>query len=116
MKYNYAAEKLGSAVLYAMRSNESLQKRLQGCFSIFHTLQHHDSYLPPDLRKRFDAMIQAWTRVPDPEGLRGTVAVTTDKMNDQEACKWLGEVFSLFTEVTEREASEDRAIAAAASN
>jgi len=71
MKYNYAAEKLASAVLYAMRSEESLQKRLQGCFSIFHTLRDYDSYMPPELRRRLDAMIQAWTRVPDPGGVRG---------------------------------------------
>jgi hypothetical protein len=106
MKYIYASEKLGSAVLYAMRSTERLQQRLQGCYSIFHPLGHHDDYLPPDLRKRFSEMIQAWTRMPDPEGLRGTVAVTTDRMSDDEARKWLEEVFSLFNEIERREALE----------
>jgi hypothetical protein len=104
MKYNYAAGKLGAAVLYAMRSEESLPERLQGCFSIFHTLQDDYGYLPPELRQRFDAMIQAWTRVPNREGVRGTVAATADKMVDREALKWLEEILSLYTEVTELEA------------
>ena len=106
MKYIYAAEKLCSAVLYAMRSEERLQERLAGCYVIFHTLSHGD-YLPPDLRKRFDEMIQAWTRLPDPEGLRGTVAVTTDRMSDDEARKWLEEVFSMYAEIERREALEN---------
>ena len=104
MKYNYAAGKLGAAVLYAMRSEESLRERLQGCFSIFHTLQHDYGYLPPELEQRFDAMIQACTRVPNREGVRGTVTATTDKEDDREAFQWLEEILSLYTEVTELEA------------
>ena len=104
MKCNYSAEKLSSAVLYAMRSDETLQKRLQGCFSIFQSLQDYGGYLPPELRKRFDAMIQAWTRVSDSGGVRETVAATTDKMDQREALKWLEEILSLYTEVTELEA------------
>lgn len=107
MKYNYASEKLGSAVLYAMRSQERLQERLQGCYTIFHPLNHHADYLPPDLRERFDEMIEAWTRLPDPEGVRGAVAVTTDRMSDDEARKWLEEVLSLYTEIERREALEN---------
>ena len=107
MKYNYASEKLGSAVLYAMRSDERLQERLHGCYVTFHTLAHHDDHLPPDLRKRFDEMIHAWTRLPDPEGSRGTVAVTTARMSDDEARKWLEEVFSLYSEIERREALEN---------
>lgn len=102
MGIGYASEKLGSAVLSAMRSEESLQKRLVGCYQIFHTLSHHD-HLPPDLKVRFDKMIRAWSREHDPDGIRGTVAATADKMDDMEAMKWLEEVFSLYTEVTQRE-------------
>lgn len=102
MKYNYAVEKLGSAVLYAMRSDEPLQERLHGCYVIFHPLGHHHDYLPPDLKERFDTMIDSWTRMPDPDG-RGTVAATTEKMDDTEARKWLEEVFSLYSDIVERE-------------
>jgi hypothetical protein len=103
MGLGYASEKLGTAVLSAMQSKEPLQKRLHGCYLIFHTLHHQDD-LPPDLKKRFNEMIRVWSRLPDPAGVEGTVAVTTAKMNDQEARKWLEEVFSLYTEVTQREA------------
>lgn len=104
MKYNYAAGKLGAAVLYAMRSEGSLRERLQGCFSIFHTLQDDYGYLPPELRQRFEAMIQACTRAPNREGVRGAAAATRDKMADREALEWLEEILSLYTEVTELEA------------
>lgn len=52
----------------------------------------------------FNVMIKAWTRDPDPTGVRGTVAATMDKMDDDEARKWLEEVLSLYTETVERDA------------
>jgi hypothetical protein len=99
MAINYAAENLGKAVLYCMESTKSLQERLQGCYSIFHVLSKKGS-LPPDLQKRFDVMIEAWTMMPDDSG-KGTLYATTSKMDEDEARKWLEEILSLFEKVTE---------------
>src|SRR5207253_2642813 len=64
MAINYASENLFKAVLYSMRSTEPLQERLRGCYEIFHVLSQK-GHLPPDLQKRFDVMIEAWTMMPD---------------------------------------------------
>ena len=98
MGIGYASENLSKAVLYCMRSTESLQERLQGCHSIFHVLSQK-GHLPPELQKRFDAMINAWTKLPDPTGKMGTVHATTSKMDEMEAMKWLEEILSLYDEV-----------------
>jgi len=97
MGIDYASENLSNAVLYCMRSTESLQERLHGCHSIFHVLSQK-GHLPPELQERFDAMIHAWTKTPDTTG-KGTVYASTSKMNDSEARKWLEEIFSLYDEV-----------------
>ena len=101
MELLYASEKLASAVSYAIGSTESLQERLKGCYAYFHTLDH-PGHLPSDLQARFDAMIQAFTRESDPTGKRGLVAATVDKMDDEEARRWLEEILSLYTEVETR--------------
>lgn len=97
MAINYAWENLFKAILYSMRSTESLQERLLGCHAIFHVLSQK-GHLPPDLQKRFDVMIDAWTKLPDDTG-RGTVCATTSKMTDDEARMWLEEILSLFDDV-----------------
>jgi hypothetical protein len=102
MALNYAWENLYKAVHYAMQSEETLQERLVGCYVIFHVLDQH-GHLPPDLQKRFDTMIAAWTREPDPGGGEGTVAATVRQMDELEARKWLEEILSLFIKVAELE-------------
>lgn len=104
MAINYASENLYKAVLYSMRSTESLQERLQGCYSIFHVLSQ-PGHLPPELQKRFDVMIEAMTMMPDDTG-EGTVYATTSKMDNLEAGKWLEEILSLFIEVEKIYVSE----------
>jgi hypothetical protein len=107
MALNYAWENLYKAVHMAMQHEGSLQDRLIGCYSIFHVLDHeHD--LPPDLQKRFDAMMDAWSREPDPGGVEGTVPVTLRKLSDDECRKWLEETLSLFMEVVELQAKEEQ--------
>jgi hypothetical protein len=97
MAINYASENLYKAVLYSMRSTESLQERLQGCYSIFHVLSQK-GHLPPELQGRFDVMIEAMTMMPDDTG-KGTLYATTSRMDELEARKWLEEILSLFMEV-----------------
>jgi hypothetical protein len=80
-----------------MRSTEPLQKRLEGCYSIFHVLEQK-GHLPPELQKRFDDMTKAWSRMPDKDG-KGRVSATTSKMDDNEARKWLEEILMLYDEV-----------------
>lgn len=96
MGIDYASENLSNAVLYCMRTTQSLQKRLEGCYSIFHVLSQKGHL--PDLQKRFDDMIEAWTRMPDEDG-KGTVPSTTSKIDENEARRWLEEILMLYDEV-----------------
>lgn len=107
MALNYAWENLFKAVDYAAQHDGTLQDRLHGCYATFHVLSQK-GHLPADLQPRFDEMIEAWTRMPDPSGTRGTVPVTLEQMDDEEARKWLGEIVSLYNEVTERYAIESQ--------
>lgn len=108
MGINYAWEKLYSAVHGAMMSTDSLPRRLEHGYTSFHTLAHGGDHLPPDLKKRFDVLMKGLTFYSDPTGLRGSVGATVDKMTDDEARKWLDEILSLYTEVTRRDAIENR--------
>jgi hypothetical protein len=104
MDLHYAWENLFKAVHGAIQSESSLQDRLHGCYGDFHVLSHH-GHLPPDLQERWDKMMKAWTRGPDTTG-QGLVPATLQKMDDDEARKWLEEILSLYSEVVRRRALE----------
>lgn len=86
MGLNYAAEKLGSAIMCALRSTESIQERLASCCEIF-AVASNRQHLTPDLQKRFDAVLAACSI----ENRRN--------MNDETAGKWLYEMLAIYTEV-----------------
>ena len=103
MSLIYAWENLFKAVHYAMQHEGTLQDRLHGCYTIFHVLSKQ-GYLSPDLQQRFDAMVDAWSRMPDTTGREGTVPATLRQMGDDEARRWLEEILSLFIRVVELDA------------
>jgi hypothetical protein len=88
-----------------MQSTESPQQRIAGCCLNFGGLSHHD-HLPPDLKLRFDAIMTACTREPDPTGSHGTIATTAAIMEAQEASELLGKIHSLYADVIAREQRE----------
>ena len=53
-----------------------------------------------------DRYLAALEREPDPAGQRGTVAVTTSHMSDEECRSWLEEILNLYTAVVEIEAKQ----------
>jgi hypothetical protein len=103
-----AVKILGEAVLQAIRSEGPLQVRLFGCCLKCLLVSHHD-HLPPDLKERLDVIMTACTREPDPSsppGSSGGAAITTGKMDDEEAYQWLGQIFLLYTDVAALEQRE----------
>jgi hypothetical protein len=86
-----------------MLSEGTLQDRLHDSYSGFHVLRR-PGYLPPDLQKRFDTMMAAWSRDPDPSGEVGKVPITLQNMNDHECLQWIDEILSLYTAVVKLEA------------
>lgn len=105
MEIYYAWERLYSAIHDALLCEGPIQQRLAACYPNFHenTLRQE---LPPELLTRFDAIMAACTRAPDPTGMYGAFATTTAKMSSAEAHKWLEELLSLYDEVTKRDAVE----------
>ena len=107
MRPNYAREKLYQAVRSAIQSDKPVQQRLLECYLELHALDY-GKHLPPHLQPRLKEMIQAWTPEPDPTGKQWSVAATLERMEDEEARKWLEEILKLFTEVAVAEASMKR--------
>lgn len=103
-----SVEKIGNAVKQCMSSERTLQERLLDCYSNFSVLSDGMS-LPPNLQKRFNAMIAAWSTEPAIGG-EGTVAATIANISDDDARKWFGEIFLLYTEVVELEAKTHQKI------
>lgn len=97
----FAREKLFLAVRSAIRSQECLPQRLLACYLELHTLDFQRR-LPSELQERFDAMTTALTREVDPTGRELAAAMTIQKMNDEEALKWIDEILSLLAEVIKR--------------
>jgi len=102
---NYAWERLYSAIRDALLCEGSVQQRLAACYPNFHENILRQE-LPLDLSTQFQAIMAACTREPDPTGMHGAFAVTTEKMNSAEARKWLEELLSFYDEVTKRDAVE----------
>ena len=96
-----ACQQLFVAVRSAMRSEESLPQRLMACFLELQALDFQRR-LPADLQRRFDALKTALTRDPDPTGREWAAVTTIQKMNNEEASKWLDEVLNLFVEASAR--------------
>jgi hypothetical protein len=102
-----AANKLGQVVSAAMRSDQALHLRLAGCICDLGVLAiPMDDNFPPDLKERFDAIMTACTREPDPMGSLGTAVVTASKMDFGEVCQWLDKIHSLYVDVLAREQRE----------
>ena len=99
----YAWEKLYAAVRSATQSEKPLQQRLLDCYLELHSLEYN-GHLPGHLRKGFQEMISAWSRETNSSGRHASVSQTIEKMNDEEARKWLYEVLSLFVQLTEQKA------------
>jgi hypothetical protein len=96
-----ACQQLFLAVRAAMRSEEPLPLRLMACFLELQTLDFQRG-LPTDLQRRFDTLKTALTRDPDPTGREWAAVTTIQKMNNEEASKWLDEVLNLFVEASAR--------------
>jgi len=105
VEINYAWERLYSAIRDALLCEGPIQQRLAACYPNFHENILRQE-LPADLLKRFDAIMTACTREPDPTGIHGTFATTADKMSNAEARRWLEELLNLYDEVTKRDAVE----------
>ena len=105
MGINYAWERLYSAVRAALLHEGAVQQRLAACYPDFHEMILRQE-LPIDLLARFDVIMEACTREPDPTGMHGAFAATTEKMNNAEARKWLDELLNIYDEVTKRDAVE----------
>jgi hypothetical protein len=88
MGLEYAAEKLGAAILCAIQTDGSPQERLASCCEIF-TVHGHRGHLTVELQKRFDAVAHAC----------GTQS--GKKMDDETARKWLAEMLSIYAEVVQ---------------
>jgi hypothetical protein len=71
------------------------------CFLELQTLDFQRG-LPTDLQRRFDTLKTALTRDPDPTGREWAAVTTIQKMNNEEASKWLDEVLNLFVETSAR--------------
>jgi hypothetical protein len=77
---------------------QRLLRALRGNVGHLSTL---DRVMPAELQGRFDVLWQACNRESDPTGERGSPEVTMAKMSDEEAQKWLGELFSLYVHLAE---------------
>jgi hypothetical protein len=87
MGLQYAAEKLGAAILCVMQSEDSPQQRLATCCEIF-AVPGNREHLTGELRKRFDAVLEA-------------CSTDLNAMDDQTAGKWLAEMLAIYTEVVQ---------------
>jgi hypothetical protein len=102
---NYAWERLYSAIHDALLCEGPVQQRLAACHPNFHENILRQE-LPLDLLTRFNALMEACTRQPDPTLMHGAFEVTTKDMDSAEARKWLEELLNLYDEVTKRDAVE----------
>jgi hypothetical protein len=105
MGINYAWERLYSAIRDALLCEGSVQQRLAACHPNLHENILRQE-LPGDLLTRFDAIMAACTRQPDPTRMHGAFVATTKEMDSAEARKWLEELLNLYDEVTKRDAVE----------
>jgi hypothetical protein len=86
MAIDYAAKKLGQVVVSAMRSEQPLQQRLEGCIGSLGLLTVGD-HLPPGLLHRLNEIIAARTQEAD-------------------ARQWLDKIHSLYEDAIAREQRE----------
>ena len=105
MGINYAWERLYSAIRDALLCEGPVQQRLAACHTNFHESILRQE-LPVDLLTRFDAIIVACARQPDPTRMHGASAASIKEMDSAEARKWLEEILNLYDEVTKRDAVE----------
>jgi hypothetical protein len=98
MSYDYAFEKLTDALSYAVGSSASVQERLAGAYSSGVYLLRDEHVPDGDLRARLRELEKAMTRVHDS---RGSFFASAEAMSNDEAAKWLREMFSIYAVVVE---------------
>ena len=95
MGIDHAAKIFSEAVLTALRGEGSPRERLADSVAVLSQLGDSE-HLPANLQERFNVVMAACTRVPEP----------TDTMDYWEASKWLEEIFSLYADAIKREQRE----------
>lgn len=105
MGIDYVAEKLSSAMHYAIGSSASVQERLAGAMQLVCHLDS-DDFGDDDLWKRFQELLKETTKHAA-KGNEGTIVATTSRMSDDEAGRWLRKSLDLYSDVCEAYANTE---------
>lgn len=99
MKYDYAWEKLYTAVKTLAASEVRIQERLAAAwlYSGVRLSNAVTPYLPKDLQPEYDAIHAALTKVSDSE--RGAINATCAAMSDEEASNLAERIVTLYDSV-----------------
>ena len=99
MGVDYGYEKFYKVLNYAVGSADPVQRRLEVVLSgIGHLLR--DSFPDDGTWKRFETLLNRCTSQVALEN-EGAIAATTSQMSNEEAIKWLREVFSILMGISE---------------
>lgn len=103
LELHYACKILYLAVRSAIGSESPLHERLLDCFLELSFLDLRRR-LPADLGQCFDNMMNTLSCAEDPSGRMRAIAVTIEKMHEQEVRAWLDEILILLIDANRRHA------------
>ena len=91
----------------AVRSQETLQTRLEYVVMIVYSLSSRDHFPSDEAWERFETLKRATTRLPARFEGEGTLHATTSQMTDAEAGTLLELCFDIFNEMAKAAGAED---------
>lgn len=107
LELHYACKILYLAVRCAIGSERPLPQRLLNCYLDFSLLDLRRR-LPPDLRQRFDAMMNALSCLKGQKEGQRSATTTIAEMDDQEVRSWLDEILNLLLDANRLHARAER--------